>query len=90
MYLCQLTLAQVRQDSDAGSCISTRSAVRTRSSRNAQTFHELLASVLLVEGLMLNRRAQVINHDIKEGADLFFRVARVMNEELILGRELVR
>lgn len=48
------------------------------------TFHELLACVLLEEGIVDNGAVEVVEHEEEDGLDLLLGVARVVRESSIL------
>lgn len=61
-----------------------------RAMQGAQTFHELLAGVFLVEGSMLNRATEVVDHEVEGRPDVLFGVAGVVNEQLVLDTMISR
>ncbi len=53
------------------------------------TLHELLARILLEEGLMNDRTGQVINHELEDGLNFLFGIAGIISKRVILKVGLV-
>jgi hypothetical protein len=56
---------------------------------HSHTFEKLLACILLEECFMDNRMMKIVNHELKDGLDLFFGVARVVRQSCVLIAQLV-
>lgn len=60
------------------------SKVNKRGHTESHTFHKLLASILLVEGLVADRTSKIIDHKLKHGFYLFFRVSGIVGDGGVL------